>query len=313
MDEEKLISKKEVLEKLGISYGQLYRWKRKGLIPENWFIRRATFTGQETFFPQEKIVARIERIKDMKETYPLDDLANLITARVNDKLEVAFSKLRNLGWLDDEVIRVCHLGDDQSMLSLQEALCVGVLRQLEKGARKEEIDLAKQTMDRCVATGLVDRIRDEHLLLYLLRKRLAAAGISAEISMVAISAPSAVFDPETEVVQSVDLQILLEQIKLDCSEEEGFAERERERIEEKQERLAEERERLAEKEEERLERERERIEEEQERLAEERESLAEKEEERLERERERVEEEQERVAEERERLAEEREEAKEEE
>lgn len=279
MDEEKLISKKEVLEKLGISYGQLYRWKRKGLIPENWFIRRATFTGQETFFPQEKIVARIERIKDMKETYPLDDLANLITARVNDKLEVAFSKLRNLGWLDDEVIRVCHLGDDQSMLSLQEALCVGVLRQLEKKARKEEIDLAKQTMDRCVATGLVDRIRDEHLLLYLLRKRLAAAGISAEISMVAISAPSAVFDPETEVVQSVDLQILLEQIKLDCSEEEGFAERERERVEEEQERLAEERERLAEKEEERLERERERVEEEQERVAEERERLAEEREE----------------------------------
>ena len=313
MDEEKLISKKEVLEKLGISYGQLYRWKRKGLIPENWFIRRATFTGQETFFPQEKIVARIERILEMKETYPLDDLANLITARVNDKLEVAFSKLRNLGWLDDEVIRVCHLGDDQSMLSLQEALCVGVLRQLEKKARKEEIDLAKQTMDRCVATGLVDRIRDEHLLLYLLRKRLAAAGISAEISMVAISAPSAVFDPETEVVQSVNLQILLEQIKLDCSEEEGFAERERERMEEEQERLAEERERLAEKEEKRIERERERIEEEQERLAEERERLAEKEEERLERERERVEEEQERVAEERERLAEEREEAKEEE
>lgn len=279
MDEEKLISKKEVLEKLGISYGQLYRWKRKGLIPENWFIRRATFTGQETFFPQEKIVARIERILEMKETYPLDDLANLITARVNDKLEVAFSKLRNLGWLDDEVIRVCHLGDDQSMLSLQEALCVGVLRQLEKGARKEEIDLAKQTMDRCVATGLVDRIRDEHLLLYLLRKRLAAAGISAEISMVAISAPSAVFDPETEVVQSVDLQILLEQIKLDCSEEEGFAERERERMEEEQERLAEERERLAEKEEERLERERERVEEEQERVAEERERLAEEREE----------------------------------
>jgi len=136
VDEEKLISKKEVLEKLGISYGQLYRWKRKGLIPENWFIRRATFTGQETFFPQEKIVARIERILEMKETYPLDDLANLITARVNDKLEVAFSKLRNLGWLDDEVIRVCHLGDDQSMLSLQEALCVGVLRQLEKGGEE---------------------------------------------------------------------------------------------------------------------------------------------------------------------------------
>ncbi len=29
-----LISKRELLELTGISYGQLYRWKRKNLIPE---------------------------------------------------------------------------------------------------------------------------------------------------------------------------------------------------------------------------------------------------------------------------------------
>lgn len=49
--EEKLIAKKELLSRYGISYGALYRWKRKGLIPEEWFIRRSTVTGQETFFP----------------------------------------------------------------------------------------------------------------------------------------------------------------------------------------------------------------------------------------------------------------------
>lgn len=48
--EEDLISKKDLLELTGISYGQLYRWKRKQLIPEEWFIRKSTFTGQETFF-----------------------------------------------------------------------------------------------------------------------------------------------------------------------------------------------------------------------------------------------------------------------
>jgi len=48
MEDDKLISKKAVLEEMGISYGQLYRWKRKGLIPEAWFVRRSTFTGQET-------------------------------------------------------------------------------------------------------------------------------------------------------------------------------------------------------------------------------------------------------------------------
>ena len=34
MDED-LISKKELLERYGISYGALYRWKRMGLIPES--------------------------------------------------------------------------------------------------------------------------------------------------------------------------------------------------------------------------------------------------------------------------------------
>lgn len=49
-----LISKKELLEETGISYGQLYRWKRKNLIPEEWFIRKSTYTGQETFFSSRK-------------------------------------------------------------------------------------------------------------------------------------------------------------------------------------------------------------------------------------------------------------------
>ena len=43
-----LISKKDLLARTGISYGQLYRWKRQNLIPEEWFIKKSTFTGQET-------------------------------------------------------------------------------------------------------------------------------------------------------------------------------------------------------------------------------------------------------------------------
>jgi predicted site-specific integrase-resolvase len=52
MGDESLISKKELLERYGISYGALYRWKRKGLIPDEWFIKKSTVTGQETFFPE---------------------------------------------------------------------------------------------------------------------------------------------------------------------------------------------------------------------------------------------------------------------
>ena len=78
MDQE-LISKKELLELTDISYGQLYRWKRKRLIPEEWFIRKSTFTGQETFFPKDKILARIEKIKQMKDDLSLDELANMFS------------------------------------------------------------------------------------------------------------------------------------------------------------------------------------------------------------------------------------------
>jgi len=78
MDED-LISKKELLDITGISYGSLYRWKRKNLIPEEWFIRKSTFTGQETFFPRQKILARVEMIKNMKEDLSLDDLADVLS------------------------------------------------------------------------------------------------------------------------------------------------------------------------------------------------------------------------------------------
>ena len=70
-----LISKKELLSKYGISYGALYRWKRKGLIPEEWFIKKATSTGQETFFPTALVCERIELILKQKEDILLDELA----------------------------------------------------------------------------------------------------------------------------------------------------------------------------------------------------------------------------------------------
>lgn len=73
--EQSLISKKELLQKYGISYGALYRWKRKGLIPEEWFIKKSAVTGQETFFPEELVCQRIELIQNQKDDLSLDELA----------------------------------------------------------------------------------------------------------------------------------------------------------------------------------------------------------------------------------------------
>ncbi|MDU5544250.1 MAG: DUF4004 family protein, partial [Clostridium perfringens] len=72
---EELISKKDLLVLMNISYGQLYRWKRKNLIPEEWFIKKSVSTGQETFFPKEKIIARINNIIELKDEASLDELA----------------------------------------------------------------------------------------------------------------------------------------------------------------------------------------------------------------------------------------------
>lgn len=81
---DELISKKELLKITGISYGQLYRWKRKNLIPEDWFIKKASFTGQETFFPRDKVLERIEKIKNFKDDISLDELAGMLSPTLTD-------------------------------------------------------------------------------------------------------------------------------------------------------------------------------------------------------------------------------------
>lgn len=81
---EELIAKKELLEITNVSYGQLYRWKRKNLIPEEWFIKKASYTGQETYFPRAQILDRIEKIINMKDNVSLDDLAQMFSPKLAD-------------------------------------------------------------------------------------------------------------------------------------------------------------------------------------------------------------------------------------
>ena len=83
MDED-LITKKQLLEITNVSYGQLYRWKRKKLIPEEWFIKKASYTGQETYFPRLKILDRIEKIINMKDGISLDTLAQMFSPQLSD-------------------------------------------------------------------------------------------------------------------------------------------------------------------------------------------------------------------------------------
>ncbi len=105
MDAE-LISKKELLQQAGISYGQLYRWKRKGLIPEDWFIRKSTFTGQETFFPRDKVLTRVEKIKAMKnEDASLDEIADTVSPNLGE-VSMTLDEVKEQGLVSAEAIEI---------------------------------------------------------------------------------------------------------------------------------------------------------------------------------------------------------------
>lgn len=78
---EELISKKELLAMTKISYGQLYRWKRMNIIPEDWFIKKSMPTGQETFFQRDKILERIKLILSLKDDVQLEEIAELLNKK----------------------------------------------------------------------------------------------------------------------------------------------------------------------------------------------------------------------------------------
>lgn len=85
---EELISKKELLEIYEISYGALYRWKRMGLIPEDWFIKKSTVTGQETFFPRKQICERMDTIKKQKDDVSLEELSKILSTPLEKALVI---------------------------------------------------------------------------------------------------------------------------------------------------------------------------------------------------------------------------------
>lgn len=98
-----LISKKELLDLYGVSYGTLYRWKRMGLIPEEWLVKKSTFTGQETFFNRELICRRFEEILSQKDTVSLEKLSQSFSKRTEEipKLRISTAHGDKVFYLTD--------------------------------------------------------------------------------------------------------------------------------------------------------------------------------------------------------------------
>ena len=99
-----MISKKDLLIQTNISYGQLYRWKREGLIPEEWFVKTSTQTGQETFFDEDLIIPRINKILDLKDEFSIDDIKNILNPKPSD-IVFSIQKLKELNCFDEKIIK----------------------------------------------------------------------------------------------------------------------------------------------------------------------------------------------------------------
>lgn len=122
-----LISKKELLELTGISYGQLYRWKRKDLIPEEWFIKKSAFTGQETYFPKEKILDRIDKILNMKDGLSLDEIADMFVPQLED-VSLKDNEIQNRNILKEMTINIYKgLHKNESIFSQDEILFMYIM------------------------------------------------------------------------------------------------------------------------------------------------------------------------------------------
>lgn len=201
--EEQLISKKELLEKTSISYGQLYRWKRKNLIPEEWFIRKSTFTGQETFFPREDILKRISMIQKMKENLSLDEMREMLSPKMKD-VSMTADDLIHIGLISRTALDVFSEGGEKSFFSSRDLLSLYVLEGLLQSGN---VSLAEAKM----AAGVLKQHDTEEIKkqteLIVLRK------LGVTTCFIAAAADSILFESSVKVVERVDLAKASEELK----------------------------------------------------------------------------------------------------
>lgn len=214
-EEPDLIPKKEVLARTGISYGQFYRWKRKGLIPESWFIRKSTFTGQETFLPREKILERIRLILKLKDEYSLEEIAEMLSPEPPKSLFPA-EAVRHKAQISGEVLeRFRALTGREGPFRFREVFWMAALEELRKqGASPESWALALKILQR---DGVAFEEESEWVL-WLLDKEGTPFVLLAPERYVR-------FDPEARERARVELRRLLERVKMRLTGEGGSEDR----------------------------------------------------------------------------------------
>ena len=205
---DEMISKKQLLDLTGISYGQLYRWKRKGLIPEDWFVRKSTYTGQETFFPRSQILPRISKIINMKEDASLDDLADIFSPEPGDialspdevfKMDIIPRDILNLYLQDRPDSKLFTFDDLLAAYLFSTALASGDLSQGEAA-----------TMLDVYFTGAI-KLGSKPAELLLLRK----TGVFFCLAMAQVCVAMA--DRDAKLIRKINIDEVTEELKLKLS------------------------------------------------------------------------------------------------
>lgn len=157
-----MISKRELLDLTNISYGQLYRWKREMLIPEDWFIKQSVPSGQETFFPKDKILARINQIIELKDKYSLEELSQILNPEINNRIfllrEIVSIEGIDLGILNDylqgettakftDIVLIFLFSRIKKQITIPNECLVEAMRQLKKAVNEKNLNLSEYVMD----------------------------------------------------------------------------------------------------------------------------------------------------------------------
>lgn len=145
---EKYITKKELLKKTDISYGQLYRWKRQGIIPEEWFIKKSSITGQETVLPMEKAIERIYEIKTLMKDFSLEEIAEKYS--INLKKEVIpFENLYSSPYLQNEYVNAVgnyFKKSGYTMIEYMVIICCAEVSRKEHYTIRQYVDLLRYAL-----------------------------------------------------------------------------------------------------------------------------------------------------------------------
>jgi hypothetical protein len=206
--EQDLISKKELLELTGISYGTLYRWKRKDLIPDDWFIKKAVSTGQETFFPREKILSRIKKIQNLKDGMSLNKLADVLSPNL---LKTALYKTEII---DRNIVTETTLNffleqaGDAEVFSFDKVLYMYLLEKMLKDGQinKEEGKLLIKVLSK-----QYHKFSDRSCELLFIRK------MGTPVFAIVSSPVEIYFDDEVKVIARLNITSCIEELNLKLS------------------------------------------------------------------------------------------------